>query len=485
MKYRKKLTSILLALLMTLGLSVTAFAAGTNTITVTGAQANETYKIYKMLDLSVNDDKSAYTYTVNSAWKDFFAAGGDGAAYVQIEDGYVTWNEDKKDAESMEAFAKAAAKFAAENNVAEAVESQTPEADGNITFDKLDNGYYLITSTNGTMAMVLTTPKDPKATVAEKNEEPTIDKEVKEGEKWGETNDASIGDTVEFRTTVHAKKGAKNYVVHDQMSDGLTLNQNSITVKVGDTTLTANTDYTVAFNASHKNADNTVVSTCDFEITFKQEYLDKITGNTDIVITYSAILNDKAVISPEENPNKTKLDYGDKSETEWDETKTYTFKFDLVKTKEDNTVLTGAKFKLYDAKTGGNEIALVKENNEYRVATAAEKGVTGFVGATIEAGNVTIKGLDTGTYYLEEIEAPAGFNKLAERVEVKINKANLEATIDSGKWTSGGVQVVNKTGTELPSTGGIGTTIFYVVGAILVVSAGVLLVVKKRMKDEA
>lgn len=190
----------------------------------------------------------------------------------------------------------------------------------------------------------------------------------------------------------------------------------------------------------------------------------------------------KAVIYPGPNTNETKLVYGEGSETTWDKTETFTYQFDLVKTKTDKTVLDGAEFKLYDAKTGGNEIALIDESNGvYRVATAAEKAAEGFVSATIKAGKVTIKGLDSGTYYLEETKAPAGYNVLAERVEVKIDHANLTATVEGDTYVSGGVQVINQTGAELPSTGGIGTTIFYVVGGLLVVAAGVLLVTRKRM----
>lgn len=289
---------------------------------------------------------------------------------------------------------------------------------------------------------------------------------------------------MEFRTTIHAKAGAKGYILHDTMTAGLTLNQGSITVKVGDATLASPADYSVKFDNGDK---------CAFEITFTQTYLDKITGDTDIVVTYSAILNDKAVISTDANLNQTKLNYGDesKSETEWDETKTYTYKFDLVKTKADNTLLTGAEFKLYDAKTGGNEIALVKEaDGTYRVATGAEKNAEGFQPATIEAGSVTIKGLDSGTYYLEETKAPAGYNMLKDPIKVVITAIIDEtthagtATITYNETYTGEVKVENNTGTELPSTGGMGTTIFYVLGGVLMAGAFVLLVVRKRMRTE-
>lgn len=495
MKHIKHWAGVLLALVMTLAAASVPAMAGAelsspggqidlsrNAITVTNYTSGATYSIYKMLDLVVNDEKTAYSYTVNSNWKDFFTGTSEGAKYVNIDDvGYVTWKDGMGDADDMIAFGKAAAQYAAANNLDSIKNPITPVGfEKGIVFGDLDSGYYLITSTLGSKTIVLTTPSNKEVTVQEKNAQPTIDKKVKENPtgEWGDKNDASVGDTVEFRTTVHAKPGALNYVLHDVMSEGLTLNQNSIEIKVGETTLTKGTDYNVSFENSDK---------CDFEITFIKTYLDKISEDTDIVVTYSAVLNDKAVISTDANTNKTKLDYSAKTNTStaWDQTETYTYKFDLVKTDNSDKVLTGATFKLYDAQTGGKEIALVKESDgSYCVATPNEIGAEGFTAATIEAGKVTIKGLDSGTYYLEEVTAPAGYNKLKDRVKVEINGANLDATIESDTWTAGGVQVVNKTGTELPETGGMGTTLFYAVGGTLVLAAVVLLVTRKRMNDK-
>ncbi|MDD6319568.1 MAG: SpaH/EbpB family LPXTG-anchored major pilin [Oscillospiraceae bacterium] len=480
MKHARKLAGILLAMVMALALALPAFAAGTNTITVNDAQANETYNIYKMLDLIVNDDLSAYSYTVNTAWAGFFGEGGDGAAYVSIDGlGYVTWKDGMGDADDMEAFGKAAATYA--NGKSTAATAITPSADGSITFNNLEDGYYLVTSTNGTLAMVFTSPLKPNATVNEKNPDATLDKQVQEdsNSQWGEENSAQIGDTVNFKTTISAKKGAKNYVLHDQMEDGLTLNQNSIVVKVGETTLTKDANYTVAFNTTDG---------CDFEITFTQTYLDTISGDTTIVVTYSAILNGNAEIADQTNDNKTQLTYGANSKTEWDTTSTKTFMFDIVKTDSNYKLLSGAKFELYDAKTSGNKIPLVKNTDgTYRVATTAESSAAGFVSAVIEAGKVTVKGLDADTtYWLEETHAPDGYNKLPGRVEVKIVKTNLTTSMTGDTWATGngGVQITNNAGTELPSTGGIGTTIFYVVGSILVLAAVVLLITKKRMSED-
>lgn len=504
-KNMKKFVGFLLTLTMVFSMSITAFAAHIdlfqNAITVNGVVEGETYQLYKMLDLDVNDENNptAYSYTVNTDWADFFkdaeagTPAGEGNAYVTIDaQGYVTWAEGKNTGDDVQKFGQAAAAFATEH---ELTALQTITAGGTetaIVFGNLDSGYYLITSSLGTQVIVQTTPGNPRPVVKEKNEVPTIEKKVQEDsdEEFGDENTAEIGQTVNFQTTIHAKKGAKNYVLHDEMSKGLTLQQNSITVKVGDKVLDKDTDYTVAFDQEHNDGEK-ITSICDFEISFAQTYLDTITQNTDIVVTYSAILNENAAIKTDANTNKTKLDYGDNGYTEWDETKTYTFMFDVIKTDSDKKLLNGAKFELYDAQTNGNKIALVKEaDGSYRVATPAEKAADGFNSAVIEAGKVTIKGLDADTtYWLEETEAPDGYNKLSGRVEVKIEKENLSTTFDAtatNPWmdSDGGVQITNNTGTELPSTGGIGTTIFYVLGSVLVLSAAVLLITKKRMSAD-
>lgn len=468
MKRTKRIASVLLALVMALSLITTAFAAGeTGSITIDNAVVGKTYTIYRIFDLnSHNDDYTAINYKVSAKWAAFFQDGAKGLDYVTIDDqGYVTWKVDADKA----AFAKDAYAFAQASSIPN--DGQDKATSSTVKFENLTLGYYLVQSDLGVLCSLDTTM--PDVTIKEKNSQPTVDKQVQENSNgtWGDTNDANIGDTVNFKTTINVVDGQpKNYVLHDKMSDGLTFDAGSVEVKIGDRTLTPGSDYTLIANPKDG---------CTFEIEFKENVLKP---NDVVIVTYSATLNEKAVIHPEPNTNETKLVYGEGSETTWDETKTFTYQFDLVKTKTDKTVLDGAEFKLYDAKTEGNEIALIDEGNGvYRVATAAEKAAEGFVSATIKAGKVTIKGLDSGTYYLEETKAPAGYNVLAERVEVKIDHANLTATVEGDTYVSGGVQVINQTGAELPSTGGIGTTIFYVVGGLLVVAAGVLLVTRKRM----
>lgn len=477
MKALKKISGILLAAVIVLSLTVTAFAAGTNKITVNTAAENESYSIYKMLDLSVDEGFTAYRYTVADKWNEFFTT-GDGKDYVDIDaHGYVTWKDGKKSEADMTAFGKSAAAFAKAKAIS-ATATKTPgTGNTSVVFDGLDSGYYLITSTLGTKVIVQTTPDNPDPVINEKNSEPTVDKLVKEDStnKFGKENTAQIGDTVEFKTTVKAKSGAKKYVLHDKMCEGLTLDQNSFKITVNDALLTLTEDYTVSFT----NDDG-----CDFEITFTESFLNGITADTDIVVLYNAVLNDDAAIYEDTNKNETWLTYGDNSSTVKSETETLTFKFELVKTKSDNTFLSGAKFELYDSETDGEKIALVKENDgTYRIATEEETATSGFESAVIEAGTIIVKGLDSDTYWLEETQAPVGYNKLDNRVEVKIEDSNLLADKDDSKWLSGGVHVVNKTGAELPSTGGMGTTVLYVVGSVLVLGAAVLLIAKKRMNN--
>ena len=482
MKQARKLASLLLALVMVFALATTAFATqeGTLTggsITINDAVPGQTYKAYQILHLeSYDTDAGTYAYKANSAWKDWLRTQ---ASFVSIDaQGYVTWVESA----DVAAFAKLAqveaAKMAADATATAPADSTT------VSFTELKLGYYLVDTTLGTLCSLNTTK--PSVVMEEKNEIPVPEKTVKEdsNDNYGESNTAQIGDTVDFKTVIHAKKGAQNYELHDQMEDGLTLNQNSITVKVGETALTQDTDYTVAFNVPCKDK-NGADAICDFEITFTQTYLDRITTNTDIVVTYTAVLNENAEIADATNDNETMLDYGDNSHSEWDVTTTKTFMFDIIKTDSNKKVLNGAKFELYDAQTEGNKIALVKgTDGVYHVATDAEKSADGFTSAVIEAGKATVKGLDANTiYWLEETEAPAGYNKLASRVRVEIEEANLTTTMTGDTWATGngGVQITNQAGTELPSTGGMGTTIFYVLGSILAVGAIVLLVTKKRM----
>ena len=479
MRHLKQLLGAVFAALMVFAMTVTpAFAAhGTNnnsgSITIDNAEDGHTYSAYQVLVLeSYNTGANAYSYKAASGWGDWLKTQ---TKYVNVDaDGYVTWVQNADAA----AFAKAALAHAKENGIA-ATATQTATSN-TVTFTNLNLGYYLVDTTLGTLCSLDTTVTD--VTMHEKNEVPSQEKEVQEDSdgSWGSKNTAEIGDTVNFHTTISAKKGAEKYILHDTMSKGLTLNPNSVSVE----------GLTKGQDAS--TGDYHVVTTglgdgCTFEVIFHQSYLDTISGDTNIVVTYSAVVNENAEVSPSANPNSTKLEYGDAAKPEDkftppSETKTYTFKVDVVKTDEDNKVLDGAQFKLYDAKTGGNEVALVQESaGVYRLAKDGETGVEYI---TTVDGQLEIKGFDANTnYYLEETKAPDGYHKLPARVEIAVKEANLEASVSNDTWQSGGVHIVNKTGDLLPGTGGMGTTIFYVVGGAIVIAAAATLVYRKHAES--
>ena len=488
MKHAKKFASLLLALVMVFALGTTAFAAGTNSITVKNAVKDQEYKLYKMLDLVVDTDLTAYSYTVNSAWADFFKAAGEttpagkGLSYVNIDaQGYVTW----KDGADVAAFAKDAEAFAKQLTALETHTATVDEANaGQFTFEGLEAGYYLVTSTLGTKAIVGTTPGNPNPKIQEKNAAPENVKTVEEDStsKYGEKNDADIGQTVNFKSTITAQAGAENYVFHDTMSAGLTYT--GVTgITLNGTTVDAS-NYTVTAPAADGDT---------FDVTFTQAFCDTLKANDQIVISYTATLNENAVIAGEGNPNTSTLSYGNSGDeshtpsgtTPPSETVTYTWDVDVFKyTKDGETekALADAKFTLSKNGDGSNPIALVsKGNNVYRVAKTGETDTVTEI-TTDATGKFTIKGLDADTYYLTETAAPAGYNKLAGPVTIVIGENGVVNGTTEAPQGVDEVKVLNQSGAELPSTGGIGTTIFYVLGGVLVVGAAVLLVTKKRME---
>ena len=447
---------------------------GTNgTITIDNAIEGKTYTIYRIFDLeSYSYDKDdqgnitnpAFVYKVSAKWTNFINQATIKGVYVNVDkDGVVTW----VNGADVSAFAKLAIAYAKANNIEN--DGQQKAGTTPLVFSDLTLGYYLVDSTVGTLCGLNTTK--PDVTISEKNDVPTIDKKVKDVNTWEDENNAQIGDKVEYKTTITVKSGAENYVLKDTMTEGLTPNE----------------DVKVYVDGEEVSSDNYTITyeNNGFTLSFKNEYISTLEADTVITVTYSATLNEKALICKPgkgncgHNDNKTYLEYGDNNQTNEDETRTYTYEFKLVKTKKDGTELTGAEFKLYDAETKGNEIKVFfdEENGVYRVAKTAEElaKVT-----TIKVGTAIIEGLDSDkTYYLEEVVQPAGYNKLTSRVEVKLNeKTGLGETTNVIEVVK---TVINYTGTELPSTGGIGTTLFITIGSILVLAMGTILVTKLRV----
>ena len=467
----KKLFHSLLVLLCTAALlcaaTLPAFAEGapaTGSITINKAANGETYDIYRIFDLESYTDDGKYSYTLSQKW----AAFKDDAAfttYFNLENGYVHPKKGYTDATAAD-FAVKALAFAKEHHIGN--DGSAIAANETAAFTGLTLGYYLVDTSLGTLCSLDTT--HPSATIDEKNSVPDIDKKIIENNQPVGSNNATIGSKINYQVTIRAKKGATGYVLTDTLSKGLTFN-NDVVVKIGETAYTAGVDYTVATGTSN-----------DFTVTFSQSMLDKLTVDTDILVTYSATLNEKAVIHSDVNTNKAQLKYGNNSKTLEKTTSTSTYKFDLVKTDASNTLLAGAKFKLFDAQENGNEIKLTKvDAHTYRPAVAGETGVEI---ETLGNAPITIQGLANGTYWLEETQQPTGYNKLTERKSVKLENGNNTATMSDKTYVSGGLHIVNQSGTVLPGTGGMGTTLFYVVGGGLMVAAFVLLVAKKRMENK-
>ena len=486
-KAMKKLMAALLAVAMVCAMAIPVWAAGgttagTGSITIDKAVSGETYTIYKMFDLNSYDPTAGtYSYTVVSAWEDFFKDGAAGNSYITLENGHPTW-VGLKDAETYKQFAKAALDYATQKPI---TATKTKKANSNtVKFDNLDLGYYLVDTSLGALCGLDTTK--PDATINEKNEVPDIDKKVEASEgNWVTENTAKIGDTVNYKVTITVQTANNRYVLHDTMSEGLTFNKDSVKVTVG-TEEVATTNYDVV---------TTGIGTETFNVKFKDEYIATLAAGTKIEVTYSAVVNAKAKVDPDANTNEAHLVYGNKHETRHEETKTYLYEFDLIKfSGSTKKLLGGAQFKLYDAKTNGKEIPLVKnEDGTYRVATATETPVDHI--ETVAGKTVKISGLDKKVYYLDEIVPPAGYNGLTERVTVDLSTGSKKVT--TGYFTDGtdgtydesiassigGVAVVNNAGTTLPGTGGIGTTIFYVIGGGLMAAAAILLITKKRMEN--
>lgn len=427
--------------------------ANAASITIDNSVVGQDYNAYKIFDVTKSGD--SYAYSINST-NDWFEVVED---YAE-EKGTITLKRvgttTKYVVQTSELDAADFAEYL--NNYKEGKDiaaSTTAKKDEPTVIEGLSAGYYFVDSSLGALCILHTTTET--LTVYEKNGVPTVDKKVSQ-------TSASVGDEVTFTINITAGgKADTSYILHDKMTEGLTLNTNSFAVKVGTTTVDAK-NYTI------KTSD--LEDDCTFEIIFNQDYTATLNKDTVITVTYTATLNEKAIINSVDT-NEAKVQYGN-STSPSSSVKIYNFDFDLIKVNAKGETLSGAKFKLYDAKTGGNEIKLIKvtENGEtfYRPVKAGETAVE-----YIEAGSVRIKGLEglnNKNYYLEEIEAPAGYNQLTERVAITLNNDLI---------LENAIKVLNTTGDMLPSTGGMGTTLFIVIGSIMVIGFGILLVTKLRL----
>ena len=475
MKKMRKVAGMLMAATVAMAMPMSTMAA---TIEVDKAIAGETYTAYKIFDYTgnVQDEADqanpvAYTMAKTNDWVSDVrgyksgtvfdvteSKGNSGILVVKLKEGVTL------DAADFAQYLKS--KVTGKTGIP--VTATETEA----IFTNLDKGYYFVNTTTGSLCSLVNT--DSYQTLEEKNELPEGEKKiVTDGNVTADSITATIGSTIKYKITVTDKKGTDQAItVHDKMDAGLEFNKDSLEVWRNGVKLTSG--YTYDKDATYTDTDN-----CTFEVVLGAELVKDLQENETVEIIYTATVGAGAIDAGATSKNTAKIDYSHNTIDIPDIPEVYTYKFGLVKTDKDKNVLSGAKFKLYADSAATTEIKVVKlADGTYRVAVEGETGVE------IEAGVTEIKGLGNGTYYLVETEAPQNYNPLTEAVEVKIEDGDKVATLDNNNtvYKEGGVQVINYTGTILPSTGGIGTTIFYAAG-IVVMAGAVFFVVRSRKHD--
>lgn len=504
MKKMRKIFAIALAVTvaMTMGIATAAvsFAADpAGTITIDNAVNGQKYTAYKVFDVTYDSAKTTYNYkiTSDSAFYDtvsaFAAVEANGMTLTRVGT-TSTYNVRIDETKFTAAKAAEFAAALAADTTKPAGQSATASG-GSAVIEVSSLGYYFVETSTGALCSLNTT--DNNATIKEKNSVPTLSKEVQEDSSgtYGQTASADIGQAVYFKLTVNTgtnenapgeDKGTgvnKDYIVEDTLPNGVDY-ISTTSVTADGTTWTEGTDYTVS------------VSGKIITYTFKAASVGTLGQNKDIVVEYKAKLNGNAVIASTGNTNTAKLSYGKYT----DEGKTatlYTYALALDKFNSEGDNLPGAVFTFpftaTQVQAGSDRTPAI-----YKVTNAAS-GTTDIT--TPESGVIVVIGLDEGTYTVSEKKPPEGYNELTGDLSIQV-KTTSTATADktftttksktvtfTGGTDDGGYQihadsivgVENLNGTKLPSTGGMGTTIFYILGALLVIGCGVILIARRRM----
>ena len=508
MKRMKRIMALMLAAIMMMAMSVTAFAAegatGTHTLTVNVKSTEpaqdlkgQTINLYKLFDVteSKSGETTNYAYTVNNTYKDALAS------VLKI-------GETSKDEEFVKAVADQeatiqqfandfTAKALTDNLGATKTSGKITESKTSYEFTGLDAGYYLVYVTGGKeiQSSLVTVDADTN-TVNLKTEAPSIT-------KTADKETVSIGQVVKYTVTgsIPDTTGYAEYVykIHDELSTGLDFVNDAAgtALEEGATTVTV----AVAFGEGSTDA-STAPTTATLDSTNKKKMsldlsewvrANQTNKGKEFTVTYYAKVNKDAVVTEK---NNAKLEYGnnptDTTTTTPSEAKTPTYPLDILKTKKDSNVkLAGAKFSLYtseaDAKNGTNPIKVTGNNGNYVVDSTST--TTEFVSVENIEGkgyNLRVNGLAEGTYYLVETKAPDGYNKLTAPVVIKITKStdtdvnNWTISKDGTVETDKIIDIANSTGSLLPSTGGRGAIAFAVIAALLVFGVAVSFIRDKR-----
>lgn len=522
----KKVFAAAAAIATVFGLAATTVATAnaadnaTLTVSTTDAKfAGKTVNAYKMFSATVSGDGKAVSYTLTDEWKPFFknSVGLTGVTDENVNDKANDYVSKLKDS-TLVAFATKASNWAqtkANNITADATATVSADASNGkytATFTGLGYGYYVVAVPGATLAdakgqyAALVRVHSTTVGVDIKGDLPTVDKKVQVNGTGQNATDAKIGDTLTFTltSTIPDMSAYSTYTFNfkDTLSKGLTFEQVK-SVKVEDKTLSVNTDYTV----TPPTAPNNTLTVAMNDFKAKQQ----ANAGKKITVTYTATLNKDAVVGGAGNVNSATIQYSNNPSTngtgdsEPSKVRVFTYGFTVDKYTGDQytdaaTRLAGAKFTL--APKNGEPMSFVQVNAgsgtakaEYRVANAGETGATTTI-ITPANGKVEFRGLKNGEYTLTETEAPAGYNKLASVIGVKVNGQNdgtdtTHATVtitynndNNGSnydqtASNGVIPVRNKSGVTLPGTGGMGTIAFTVIG-VLVIALGVAWTLKRK-----
>lgn len=509
----------------------TANAADGATLTVSTADAKfvgKTVNAYKMFSATVGGEgaNKAVSYTLTDTWKPFFmdstASGLNGATDSNVNDKANEYVSELA-GDNLVAFATKASNWAqtqAKNITADKTATVSAGAtNGNYTatFTGLDYGYYVVAVPGATLAntsgqyATLVSVDSTNVNANIKGSLPTVDKKVQVNGNGADTADAKIGDTLTFTltSTIPDMSAYDTYTFNfkDTLSKGLTYGDiTSVTVEGVDAPLVKDTDYTVTTTPAA--AGNTLLTVGMTDFKNKQQ----TNAGKKITVTYTATLNENAVVGGAGNVNSATIQYSNDpsstgtGESEPDKVRVFTYGFTVDKYTGDNyndaaTRLAGAEFTL-TAKGDTSAIKFMQvnagsatEDAVYRVAKAGETAGTTTTITTPANGKVVFQGLENGEYTLTETKAPAGYNKLASAIGVKVEGQNngtdtTDATVtitynnDNGSnynqtASNGVIPVQNKSGAILPGTGGMGTIAFTVIGA-LVIALGVAWTLKRK-----
>lgn len=457
-------------------------------VTVTNVKPGETYKIFKILTLeSFDETKRAYSYIRNGDAWDGFINSSAARNYIDINnDGYVTFKDDQKNEIGARNFGLLAMEYAKKNNIPST--KTAIASDKKVVFENLPLGYYLVETSTGRACSIDTT--HPEVEIRDKHASPSVSKLVANGGTISNNkkrNSMNRGDNVFFETIINVKPHVTNYCLHDYMDsylkynsvlkDGIAYYSNEKNESQKRKTLVKGTDYV----ATTKTNDG-----CNFHVTFTKAFYEKYQADIDsgdltqIYIKYLVKLSDDA---PIDIPlvNTSYLTYGENSRTEESKTETFTYSIPIFKYTGYNKALAGAKFILSKDSnpTEDNALKFVQSGSNFDYNSKSGNITL----TSYSDGKINIKGIQADTYYLKEIEAPKGYNLIKTPIKIVVTSdTDGKGVVKVDNEVVDQVNVLNNYGSLLPSTGGMGTTLIYAIGCILVLSSGVVLFLKRRTK---